>query len=72
MLYIFYLAAGPYVTLTVKPPDGNGIGIGNMPSVGFLGGNGGRTHHHLSSNERVTAPLPVNVRVLSCVFLSKK
>lgn len=55
--YVFFVftAAGAYVTLTVKQPD-----IINMPGVGLIGGNGGR-QHHLPTNDRVTAPLPVNV-----------
>jgi len=50
-------SAGPYVTLTVRPPECNMI---NMPGAGFLGGNGGRSYSHAPLNERVTAPLPVN------------
>ncbi|XP_021946876.1 uncharacterized protein LOC110844861 isoform X3 [Folsomia candida] len=47
-------------SLTGKPPGGDLYPPSpNMPSVGFLGGNGGRPHHHLST-DYVTAPLPVN------------
>lgn len=61
--YVYITAAGAYVTLTVKPPGGDLYPpTPTMPSVGFLGGNGGRPHHHLST-ERVTAPLPVNVSI---------
>lgn len=66
-----FVAAGAYVTLSVKPPGGDLYPpTPTMPSVGFLGGNGGRPHHHLST-DRVTAPLPVNVSCLKSLTITK-
>ncbi len=58
-----FSAAGPYVTLTVRPPDM--IGMPGPGGVGLVGGNGGRPHHVPTPHERtVTAPLPVDVSYL--------
>jgi len=59
-MFVLILAAGAYVTLSVRPAD-----MTNMP--GMIGGNmnGARPHHLQTPNERITAPLPVAVKILS-------